>query len=269
MSLNVIREEICVLLDTLAEQKDIIMKHKQRIPQIEIDIMMSNIRKLYEFFHELDKLNSMQRTPSGYMPETREQDPVFNENQEEEKPKETMIPDVAPEEDRMKIPVEEIKIPPPPQEIVEKQELPAITEVPKVSPVADTKKGGKEKKSLPDLFAETEKISLADKYKNSGQTSVHERISTGKSEKTVADKIGDAPLPDLKAAIGINDKFLFINELFKGDLQEYNRTIDRLNAASVMADAEEILEEKADQFEWSKKADVEARLKSFVNRKFS
>lgn len=269
MSLNVIREEIGVLLDTLAEQKEAIMKHKQRIPQIEIDIMMSNIRKLYEFFHELDKLNSMQRLTTAAIPETRVYPPMVSEKKEEEKQDETPKTEIVTAEETAKPPVAETEMPPQPTEVEEKHLPPPIPDEPKVNPVVETKKGGKEKKSLPDLFAETEKISLADKFKNSGKTSVHERISTGKSEKTVADKIGDAPLPDLKAAIGINDKFLFINELFKGDLQEYNKTIDRLNAASGITDAEEILEEKADQFEWSKKADVEARLKSFVNRKFS
>ena len=42
-------------------------------------------------------------------------------------------------------------------------------------------------------------------------------------------KLQNKPITDLAKAIGINDKFLFIKELFGGDSDLYNQTIKHLN----------------------------------------
>jgi len=47
----------------------------------------------------------------------------------------------------------------------------------------------------------------------------------------------------LKILIGINDKFLFINELFDGALKEYNEAIEKLNGCQDSREALEMLEE--------------------------
>ena len=53
-----IKEEIKNILEVLNEQFAIIDEHQKRIPQIELDIVMANIRHFYELFYELNKLNS-------------------------------------------------------------------------------------------------------------------------------------------------------------------------------------------------------------------
>lgn len=261
MSINIIREEIRVLLETLNEQLAMVMAHKNRIPQIEIDIMMSNIRKLYGYFFELNRLNNLR---GGYTDITPAPAPVrekavpapMPETETVAEIREPSIPVAVPEE----LPVETTPAPAP--------ELPVLQDPAPEQPQPELKKGTKDKKSAPDLFAEMEKTTVADKFRDMGKSSVHEKISSGNADSSVADKISAKPLKDLKAAIGINDKFLFINELFKGDLQEYNRMIERLNAAPNKAEADLILSEMREKFEWSKKTEVETRLMVFVNRKF-
>ncbi|MDZ7742618.1 MAG: hypothetical protein U5Q03_12920 [Bacteroidota bacterium] len=57
MNKRILKKEISNILEALHEQAEIILSHEGRIPQIEMDIAMGNIRKLYEDFYLLDKEN--------------------------------------------------------------------------------------------------------------------------------------------------------------------------------------------------------------------
>lgn len=61
-------------------------------------------------------------------------------------------------------------------------------------------------------------------------------VNTEKQE-TIADRLKKSPIQDLKKAIGLNQKFLFINELFEGDASAYEESIEILNNAVSMAEA--------------------------------
>lgn len=62
-----------------------------------------------------------------------------------------------------------------------------------------------------------------------------------KGEKTIADRLRRTPIEDLRKAIGINQRFQFLNELFSGDNERYVRTIDEVNSADSLASALTIL----------------------------
>ena len=49
------------------------------------------------------------------------------------------------------------------------------------------------------------------------------------------------PIEDLRKAIGINQRFQFLNELFSGDNERYVRTIDEVNSADSLSAAMAIL----------------------------
>jgi hypothetical protein len=51
-------------------------------------------------------------------------------------------------------------------------------------------------------------------------------------DNSLAAKIKQNKITDIKTAIGINDKFLFINEIFKGEMSSYNQAIETLNDTS-------------------------------------
>ena len=60
-----------------------------------------------------------------------------------------------------------------------------------------------------------------------------------KEEKTeIATVLKGAPIKDLKKAIGINDRYVFINELFRGDEVMYERSIKTINTFNIYAEAE-------------------------------
>ncbi|MEO5649170.1 MAG: hypothetical protein ABIR03_04505 [Ginsengibacter sp.] len=66
--------------------------------------------------------------------------------------------------------------------------------------------------------------------------SLNDRLKEVKIE--LSQSLTSAPIKDLKKAIGINDRFLFINELFRGDEAMYERSIKTIQNFSIYAEAE-------------------------------
>ena len=58
------------------------------------------------------------------------------------------------------------------------------------------------------------------------------------SRKELSDALKDTPIKDLKKAIGVNDRYVFIQELFQGDEVMYERSIKTINAFSIFPEAE-------------------------------
>ncbi len=67
-------------------------------------------------------------------------------------------------------------------------------------------------------------------------TSLNDRWRQSHAE--VADRLGDMPVKDLRQAIGINDKFQFIQELFRGDVDTYERSVRTINELHSLQEAE-------------------------------
>jgi hypothetical protein len=65
---------------------------------------------------------------------------------------------------------------------------------------------------------------------------LNQRLS--QPQKEIADRLNGSPISDLKKAIGINDRFLFIQELFRGDEVMYERSIKTINNFQILAEAE-------------------------------
>ena len=86
----------------------------------------------------------------------------------------------------------------------------------------------------------------------------------------LSDKLTEAAVKDLKKAIGINDRFLYINELFRGDEVMYERSIKTINSFSIFPEAEYwIRRELKTKLGW---VDAESTVKQFdqlVKRRFS
>lgn len=68
------------------------------------------------------------------------------------------------------------------------------------------------------------------------QESLNDRLKENRTE--VMHAIKDTPIRDLRKAIGINDRFVFINELFRGDEPMYERSIKTINSFNIYAEAE-------------------------------
>ncbi len=102
----------------------------------------------------------------------------------------------------------------------------------------------------------------------SGPTTIADSFHDEK-DNSIAANVHPQPVQDLKMAIGINDKFLFINELFKGDPGIYNEAIESLNRAGEIAAAEVNIESYRSEFGWADNSEAYHRLKKIVKAKYT
>lgn len=84
--------------------------------------------------------------------------------------------------------------------------------------------------------------------------------------KDLSDKLRTSPIDDLSRAMGINERFLTINELFHGNHEAFDQVLRRLNDLSCFDDARRYLEDEViSRYDWldktrAKKAGIFIRL---------
>ena len=87
-------------------------------------------------------------------------------------------------------------------------------------------------------------------------------------DNSLAAKLQQNPVPDLKSVIGINDKFLFVNELFGGSMEKYNKSIENLNDLKTLNGAMIYLNELKIELQWNSSNEAYLKLKELISRKF-
>jgi hypothetical protein len=87
-------------------------------------------------------------------------------------------------------------------------------------------------------------------------------------KESLSEKIEHAPIPDLKKAISINQRFQFSKELFKNNSQEYEVAIEKLNSTS-RDEAMKMLDNLKSKFSWSDESIVVNDFRELVDRRHS
>ena len=102
--------------------------------------------------------------------------------------------------------------------------------------------------------------------KNAGE--INETLRESKTE--LSQKLQDVPIRDLRKAIGINDRYLFINELFGGDEAMFERSVKTLNQFSILPEAEFWMQRELKlKLAWNEDAIVVQQFIQLVRRRFS
>ena len=98
--------------------------------------------------------------------------------------------------------------------------------------------------------------------------SLNDKLKQGKTE--LVEVLKEIPVKDLRKAIGINDRFLYINDLFRGDETMYERSIKTINSFNIYAEAEYwITRELKTKLGWSKDHPTVQGFDQLVKRRFS
>ncbi len=245
MDKNIVIRELHILLEAINEQFEIIREYEGFIPQIEFDMIMENVRKLYETFHRLQRINDpllfVEKKMSGIPhPASRIPHPA------------SPIPHPASRilhpEPRILHPEPRILHPEP--RIPDPEVDTPILMKPVVK--KETQQKRQEKAAELELFASEEPV-FNIKLKEAREKSLGPKVSRHES---------------LKAAIGINDKFMFINELFDGNLREYNESIETLGGFTTLPQAQEYLDLLRRKFNWNSASNAFQRIKDLIEKRF-
>lgn len=271
MDKSIITHELQILLEAINEQFEIIREYEGFIPQIEFDMIMENIRKLYETFHRLQRLNDPMLFVGKKISELREiRNPVpaplshndIKPGNNQEKNEHIINAESFIEQEKQLVPEPVMKpahspVADPSREIHTESSGTAEPHINQAIPISPAP--GKEmQRKRPSKTAELELFPSEEpvfniKLKEAREKSLGPRISRHDS---------------FKAAIGINDKFLFINDLFDGNLREYNESIETLGGFKTLPQAQEYLDLLRRRNNWNSASDAFRRIKEIVEKRY-
>lgn len=100
------------------------------------------------------------------------------------------------------------------------------------------------------------------------EASLNEKLK--EEVKEVAHVLNDAPVRDLRRAIGINDRFVFISELFRNDEVMYERSIKTINSFRILPEAQYWIERELKvKLGWDENKESTRHFYQLVKRRFS
>lgn len=183
-------------------------RNRSSIPRVEIDLAMEKVRKLYDSLQNLTEEKTVEEhTATENKPENIDAFELADNSLDTNKD---------------------------------------ITETSKIQPKEESKKPEEE---LQINFEEQKTCKteiIADRLQN-GQSFRNELLKQQVSTKDLSSRLTSQPIGDIGAAMGLNEKFLFIRELFDNDPDKFTETINTLNKASNFNEAYSYL---SDKFNW-------------------
>lgn len=102
-----------------------------------------------------------------------------------------------------------------------------------------------------------------------GGVSLNELFSSGKKEVNLAEKHTASPISDLSKEINLNRKFAFVNDLFKGNMDNYNTSVQQLNTIGSWDAASNYLKEISEKLQWHTVQKTADDFTDFVKRRWS
>ena len=249
------------------------IENNSHISQLEIDILRAKIHKLYESFLSLEA-----KPGSGNSVIFEEEELPLNEFDSKQGDEVDMEKNISVESEpkpekeleiRNESEVDNIKLEPEPEiyqnpEAVQTDPSFIEEETERTSVVDLTEDDKNDSIKIAPGYAKKKSGSevVSDMYKNKKQFR-NESIQKGNTQD-ISSKFHSQPISDISVAIGINDKFRYIRELFDGDNVQYAETLRFLNNVKSETEAEKYLEDK---FEWDMEMKLVRSLLDLTSRK--
>lgn len=277
---TIIRLEIKNLAETIFEQTESLMQIEGELPQIEIDILKDNLKKMYEALMVANKRDKVRITETTiHTPATRVLDSEFKMEeitQRVEDSMEVVVSDILNQDNRgfemvekqspvysNDIPAENFQevqvassiiIESAQEELVQENAaeavpLTSINNNPMINFVAI------EEPDL-NLFADIKPLAVE----------IAKPISITTPS---ADVLKGKAIDSLRKAIGINDKFQFINELFEGNMAYYNKSIESLDLAGNKTAADEIIHQLENELQWDIGENSYLQFLNYISRRYN
>jgi hypothetical protein len=254
MQISLIQQQILIQIERIRDIQRSIMIHTASIPAEELESLLREIRNLYSLGLQLNNENAMQ---------------LLNDIQLASKKAMQEIPQPLTQALNESSSFDE--------KAIEKSMALNKTETTTSEPVKTVQVNVSETKTsemsngnkrimsdIHEMFKETP--TLAHTFLD--HKTVGEKIAGNESTKRISDHL-KSPVRDIKAAIGLNEKFQFINHLFNGDAKKYNIVIDQLNESSSPEMAMNYLKEISDNNNWEMHASSAKSFMDIIERRFS
>lgn len=330
MDIQQAKAEVSAALVEIAEQLELVLNRKGQIPQIEIDLLLTNTQRLYSFLVVLGKLNAGGK-PDGFekpgkldeLPVVKQEEiaklvqsevgklrdemfrtfsspskgidpapvtePAINPIPFSPTPTPTPKPQTGPSPEKLA----KIKENPfigktvMPNGIVEEKhhdvlvEEAPLAEKREVAPVENFIKP--EVKPEPEVKAFVQPQPVIEPVVEQKTTTplditlpplttptalFADVTPAAQLDNSVANKLRGKSITNIKAAIGINDKFQYLNDLFKGNVQDYNESLDALNNFGNLEEAEAHFNALRNKFGWDMENTSAAGLYELVIRRY-
>lgn len=299
MNTDQIKAQIQLLTETISEQKDHLVKHEHPIPLIELDIMLGNIAKLYQQVSDLKKIlhggtatnahPGVQPVPVQETPEIKILDTPPVSEVKEKQPIVSFVvrPSFVADADRepatemrnrsqQEVLTEEkpaaVNMAGPDMNPDQPVEFPVREKAQAASPSPVKEEPSEPKQSVRKTTVQSMGLfdtvaTVAGKYEE--QPTLRDKISKNHTDSSLGKKYQQKAVEDLKKSIGINEKFSFINELFEGDLNVYNKSIDAINQSGDLSIAMQyITAELSPRYGWQPNSRTFQKLLELVERRF-
>ena len=115
------------------------------------------------------------------------------------------------------------------------------------------------------LFSEPEPPRIVSADPAPAETRLNETLGKQKQVPDVASALTEIPVDDIWSAMAINDRFLFMRELFANDSEAFKTTVSLLNSLPSWDAASRYM---ADHFHWETSLPVVKEFQSIVRRRF-
>ena len=294
--------EIETLLNKMSNQVNFLIRKEMPMNQLDVDLLMENTRKLYDTIcsielgvrnEELGVRNEVLGIEEFEDEDNDDDDEIIDfENEEEDNEEVDMVWDFTRDELGIRneelgikeLGIEDFEDKDNDDELIdfgneeEENEEELIIEEEEEDEVSDTEE--EEEDPITDSLSDTavdSKKEVSEKEEDSGIRAyriIRENIPTlsdmleQNEDKSLAARLQRKPVSDLITAIGINDKFLFLNELFGGSMEKYNKSIRSLNSFSTLLGAKTYMSELQIEFQWDCTSDAYKKLNDLVERRF-
>jgi len=88
------------------------------------------------------------------------------------------------------------------------------------------------------------------------------------TDKTVATQASRQPISNIKSSIGINEKFIYLKDLFKNNINDYNEALEKLNNFDSYEEAEDFFQDLKQKYGWDPDSKSFQGLADLLSRRY-
>ena len=257
MDKKILMNEILTLLDKVNRQAQILV-YLPNMARIDVDLLLAELRQVYDKTLDLQlKIEPLREEPKTE-PKVIIAPPVI--------PEPIIEPLVQPETKTVEpllFPDHEIPKPAPPVDYEYSKYQQKVEPLPTPPSENEYRKPQQSVTPLP-----THSILSLNTANAAQPRSLQQSYQDNNADHSIAARLQYNPINDLRSAIGINDKFLLMSQLFKGSLEQYNSAIERLNNFYNYNDAEIFLGSLKILHDWPDDLSAIEKLHNFVKRRY-